>query len=111
MQCLQEDDHMHGKTERMIFKGDFSMGTEMGVFLTYAGAVVLIFLIGKIFLWPLKLVLKLVLNSIAGAFLILIVNVLGAAFHVMIPLNFISAVIVGILGIPGAVLMLILNMI
>ena len=48
------------------------MGEQFGILLTYAGAVILIFIVGKIFLWPLKLVLKLVLNSIAGGLIILI---------------------------------------
>ena len=84
------------------------MGVQLSVFLTYAGAVVLIFLIGKIFLWPLKMILKLVLNSLAGGLVILLINAVGAALGLMIPLNFLNAVIVGVLGLPGAVLLLIL---
>lgn len=84
------------------------MGVQLSVFLTYAGAVVLLFLIGKIFLWPLKMILKLVLNSLAGGLVILLINAVGAAFGLMIPLNFLNAVIVGVLGLPGAVLLLIL---
>lgn len=84
------------------------MGVQLSVFLTYAGAVVLIFLIGKIFLWPLKMILKLVLNSLAGGLVILLINAVGAAFGLMIPLNFLNAVIVGVLGLPGAVLLLML---
>lgn len=84
------------------------MGVQLSVFLTYAGAVVLVFLIGKIFLWPLKMILKLVLNSLAGGLVILLINAIGAAFGLMIPLNFLNAVIVGVLGLPGAVLLLIL---
>ena len=87
------------------------MGVQMGVFLTYVGAIVLIFLVGKIFLWPLKLVLKLAASSVIGGLAILIINALGAGFGLMIPLNLISAVIVGILGVPGVILLLILNLI
>lgn len=83
----------------------------MGVFLTYVGAIVLIFLVGKIFLWPLKIVLKLAASSLIGGLAILLINWLGAGFGVLIPLNLISAVIVGGLGIPGVVLLLILTMI
>lgn len=54
------------------------MGEQFGILLTYAGAVILIFIVGKIFLWPLKLVLKLVLNSIAGGLIILIFNAVCA---------------------------------
>ena len=86
------------------------MGVQMGVFLTYVGAIVLIFLVGKIFLWPLKIVLKLAASSLIGGLAILLINWLGAGFGVLIPLNLISAVIVGVLGIPGVVLLLILTM-
>lgn len=87
------------------------MGIQMGVFLTYVGAIVLIFLVGKIFLWPLKLILKLAASSLLGGLAILLINALGAGFGVFIPLNLISAVVVGALGIPGVVLLLILTMI
>ena len=87
------------------------MGVQMGVFLTDVGAIVLIFLVGKIFLWPLKLVLKLAASSVIGGLAILIINALGAGFGLMIPLNLISAAIVGVLGIPGVMLLLILTLI
>ena len=87
------------------------MGAQMGVFLTYVGAIVLIFIVGKIFLWPLKKILKLAANSVIGGIAILLINAVGAGFGVFIPLNLISAVIVGVLGVPGVVLLLILTMI
>lgn len=87
------------------------MGVQMGVFLTYVGAIVLIFLVGKIFLWPIKLVLKLAASSIIGGLAILLINAVGTGLGIFIPLNLISAVIVGVLGIPGAVLLLILTVI
>lgn len=87
------------------------MGVQMGVFLTYVGAIVLIFIVGKIFLWPLKLVLKLAASSVIGGIAILIINALGAGFGLIIPLNLISAVIVGVLGVPGVILLLILTLV
>ena len=68
------------------------MGEQFGILLTYAGAVILIFIVGKIFLWPLKLVLKLVLNSIAGGLIILIFNAVCAGLGLMIPLNFLNEI-------------------
>ena len=85
------------------------MGMEMSVLLTYAGAIVLILVLGKLFLWPLKMVFKIAVNSIAGGIVILAINYIGAYFGVMIPLNMINALIVGVLGIPGAILLLIFN--
>ena len=68
------------------------MGVQIGVFLTYVGAIIVIFLVGKIFLWPLKKILKLVANSVIGGIAILLINAVGAGFGLFIPLNIISAV-------------------
>lgn len=88
------------------------MGAEIGVFLTYAGAVILIFLVGKVFFWPIKLILKILLSSVLGAAFILLVNVLASAVGIfggiLIPFNALNALTVGILGLPGAVLLLLL---
>ena len=87
-------------------------GLQASVLLTYAGAVLLLFLLGKIFLWPLKLILKLVVSSIVGGAVLLAVNLLaGAIGLVLIPLNLITALVVGVLGIPGVILLLVLFLI
>ena len=56
-----------------------------------------------------KVVLKLALNSLIGGAAILLVNALGAQWDIFIPLNILNALIVGVLGLPGAVLLLILQ--
>ena len=85
------------------------LGLELSVFLTYAGALLLILLLGKIFLWPLKLIGKLLISSLVGGVLILVVNLIAGFFGLLlIPLNIITAVVVGVLGIPGVILLLIL---
>ncbi|MCI8609452.1 MAG: pro-sigmaK processing inhibitor BofA [Firmicutes bacterium] len=85
------------------------LGLQFSVFLTYIGGIILIFLLGKMFLWPLKLMLKLVVSSLIGGVLILLVNVAAAAFGLLlIPLNILTAVIIGVLGVPGVVLLLII---
>lgn len=87
-------------------------GLQASVLLTYAGAILLLFLLGKIFLWPLKLILKLVVSSIIGGLVLLAVNlVAGLIGLVLIPLNLITALVVGILGVPGVVLLLVLFLI
>ncbi len=85
------------------------MGLDLGIFLTYAGAVILVFIFGKLFLWPLKIIAKLVLNSLIGGAAILIINAIGSGLGIIIPLNLLNAFIVGILGLPGAILLILLN--
>ena len=84
------------------------MGTEMGVFLTFGVALILLFLLGKALLVPLKAVLRLMINSVAGAVLIMVINFIGMNIGVWIPINVINAFIVGILGVPGVVMLLLL---
>lgn len=83
------------------------MGIEIGALLTYAGIIVLIFLVGKVFLWPLKFVLKLVISSLIGGIIIFLINAIGL---LIIPLNILTAVIVGVLGVPGVILLIILSL-
>lgn len=55
--------------------------------------------------------MKLVLNSILGGVLIIIINTIGANFGFHIGLNIITSIFVGILGLPGAGLLVILQII
>ena len=83
------------------------MGLDLGIFLTYAGAIILVFIFGRLFLWPLKVVL---INSLIGGAVILIINAAAAGLGIMIPLNMLNAFILGVLGLPGAVLLVLLHM-
>lgn len=84
------------------------MGVEMGVFLTFGGSLILLFLLGRVLLVPLKIILKLILNSLLGAVMLMVLNFVGANFGVLVPLNVINAVTTGVLGVPGVIMLLIL---
>lgn len=80
-------------------------------YLVFIGAVVAVFIILKILAWPIKKIVKILINIAIGAVLLLIVNYVGAFFNFMIPINWISALVVGLLGIPGVVILAILQFI
>lgn len=69
----------------------------------------ILFIVLKLLALPMKLIIKLVINGIVGGILIFIVNLIGANFGFMIDLNWITALIVGILGVPGVVIVAILQ--
>ena len=69
-----------------------------------------IFIIGKIFMFPFKTIIKLLINSIIGGILIYIINIIGANWGFSIGLNVFTALFVGILGIPGAIVLIILKL-
>jgi len=72
--------------------------------------IIIIFLIGKIFLFPLKIILKLAYNAIIGGIVLVLINIFGSYFGFHIALNFISALLVGIFGVPGIVLLVLLKL-
>lgn len=82
---------------------------ELTNILIVMGCAIAIFVIGKILLFPIKKILKLVFNTIIGGAIIYIINLIGISFGFHIGLNIITSLVVGILGIPGAILLTILS--
>ncbi len=68
--------------------------------------VVSFIIIGWLFNISLSKILKLILNSIIGGILIYFINYFGASIGMHIGLNIVTSAFVGILGIPGALLLL-----
>ena len=79
-------------------------------FLVYIGCIIMILIIGKIFIWPLKKVFKLVINSIIGAILLYIINIIGVNFNFHIGLNWWTILSTGFLGVPGVILIVLLKL-
>jgi len=79
--------------------------------LTLIACICFLFLIGRIFILPIKKILKLVFNSILGGILIYIINLVGSNFGFHIGVNVLTAMIVGILGITGAAILIILKLV
>jgi len=79
-------------------------------YLVFIGAIVAVFIILKILAWPIKKIIKMVMNIIVGGLLLIVVNYIGANFGFTIPINWITAFIVGILGIPGLIVLSILTL-
>ena len=69
----------------------------------------ILFIVLKLLALPMKLIIKLVINGLVGALIIFLVNLIGANFGFTIDLNWITALIVGILGVPGVVIVSILQ--
>lgn len=75
----------------------------------YLACIIGLFLLGRIFIIPLKSILKLIGNSVLGGILICVVNLIGGIFNFHIGLNIGTALITGILGVPGVILLVILK--
>lgn len=73
--------------------------------------VAVLFVVLKLLALPMKIIIKLVINGLVGGLVIFIVNLIGANFGFMIDLTWITALIVGFLGVPGVVIVTILQFI
>ncbi len=83
---------------------------DTNTIITYLACIVLLFVFGRLFAAPIIKILKLIINSGLGAILIYIINIVGGFFSFHIGINTITALFVGILGIPGLILLVILKM-
>lgn len=86
-----------------------SLGTEVSIMLAYAFGIIILYVIGYILLVPIKIIWRLIFNSIVGGVGLIAFNFIGAAFNMHIPVNFLSALIVGLLGLPGVILLFIIQ--
>ena len=76
----------------------------------FLACICFLFIIGRIFIVPIKLIGKIIFNSILGALIILAINIIGGIWGFHIGLNFFTAIMVGILGIPGAICLIIITL-
>ena len=84
---------------------------EANNIITFLVCIILIFIFRKLFILPIKHILKLIINSILGAILIYIINLIGSTWGFYIGINILTSIFVGILGIPGAILLILLRII
>lgn len=68
--------------------------------IAYLACVCVLLIFGRIFILPIRMIAKLLLNSILGIILLYIINLIGASFSFHIGMNWITIVMVGILGAP-----------
>lgn len=78
--------------------------------LTYLACICFLFLFGRIFIVPIKKIMKLVINSILGGCTIWLINLVGAGINFHIGLNFFTSILIGLLGLPGAVCIIIVKL-
>lgn len=76
----------------------------------YAVGILLILLFGRILVVPLQIVLKLVYNGLIGGLVLWLVNLIGSPMGFTLPITIWTALIVGLLGIPGVVLLILYYM-
>jgi len=86
------------------------VGADIGIVMAYSAGIMLIFMISWLFVKPLKFLGRLILNSLLGALFLIVFNYFGQFTGVFIGVNELTSLTIGLLGIPGFVAILVLNL-
>lgn len=86
------------------------MTVQYSVIAAYITGIILLYILGRVFLVPMKIILKLIYNAILGGIVLLAINFIGGMIGFHIAFNIVSAFIAGTLGVPGVVLLVVLKL-
>ena len=78
------------------------------MFVTILIAALLILLVIRIFKKPIRFIFKLLFNTVLGYIVLILVNHFGMYVGLSLPIDLLKAVIVGFLGLPGVILLLLI---
>lgn len=80
-----------------------------GTLLSFIFGLFLLYIVGMLLVIPIKIIVKLIANGVIGGLLLLLFNFIGGFLGLSLVINPITALTVGFLGIPGVILLLILQ--
>ena len=87
------------------------LGIQWEAVLAYVFGLILLYFAGWLLLVPFKGILKLLLNALIGGVVLVLLNLFGSNWGIHIGVNPITALVTGFLGIPGVILILLLQII
>ncbi|HHU75399.1 MAG TPA: pro-sigmaK processing inhibitor BofA [Firmicutes bacterium] len=84
-------------------------GVDLNLVIAFVFGLFLLYLLVRVLYLPLRIFLKLLGNALVGGILLAIFNAIGSLWGLTIGINILTAFVTGILGIPGIILLLILQ--
>jgi len=82
---------------------------SLGTVFAYLLGLVLLYVLGLLLVVPMRLLVKFLINGVIGGIFLFLFNLIGNIFGLTIVINPLNAIIVGFLGVPGVILILILQ--
>lgn len=82
-----------------------------GNIFAYLLGLILLYIVGMILVIPIRIMMKLLVNGLIGGIALFFFNLIGGIFGISLVINPLNSIIVGFLGVPGVVLLLILQVI
>ncbi|GAQ25784.1 pro-sigmaK processing inhibitor BofA family protein [Tepidanaerobacter syntrophicus] len=81
----------------------------LGSIFTFFIALVVLYILGMLLVIPIKIAWRLIYNGIIGGLTLLLLNLVGGFFGLALPITPLTALLVGFLGVPGVIILLIAN--
>ncbi len=85
------------------------VGIDLNIILAYAFGLLLLYIIGWLLVMPVKFIVKLLYNGIIGGLMLWVLNLAGSFLEFHVAINPVTALIAGFLGIPGVILIVVLQ--
>ncbi len=82
---------------------------DLNFIIAFIFGLLLLYLLVRVLYLPFKIGLKLLGNAVIGGILLALFNVIGSFWGIVIGINAVTAFITGILGIPGIILLIVLQ--
>ncbi|NLX92151.1 MAG: pro-sigmaK processing inhibitor BofA [Firmicutes bacterium] len=82
---------------------------DLNFIIAFVFGLLLLYLLVRVLYLPLRIGLKLLGNAVVGGLLLAVFNAVGSFFGLTIGLNVVTAFVTGSLGIPGIILLLVLQ--
>jgi len=84
-------------------------GIEYNIIIAYLLGLILLYIIGWFLVIPIKIIWRLIYNGIIGGIMLFILNLVGSFLGIHVVINPLTALIAGFLGIPGVILLIIIQ--
>lgn len=80
-------------------------------YLSFLVALIVLYIVLKIIAAPVKIIIKLMINAFVGGVVLFLINLVGAGFGFVLNITWLTSLIVGIFGVPGVVLVILLQIV
>ena len=77
--------------------------------LSFFIAMVVLYIVLKILTVPVKIIIKLLINAFVGGLVLFVINLIGASFGFTIAITWLTSLIVGFLGVPGVIIVILMT--
>ncbi|MBR0208122.1 MAG: pro-sigmaK processing inhibitor BofA family protein [Oscillospiraceae bacterium] len=79
---------------------------DFSVIIIIAAIVLAVIIVLRLLAKPIKFIFKMLINTVLGFILLWLINFFGGGIGISLDLSLLNALVVGVLGIPGVLLLL-----